>query len=160
MPPQPENIETTVYSLLQRLRQQSRTGKDILELGVQRIARLLPLHSLLHMLAANRNCESFAKQVLLCGRLPTSQYLTETCGEEIAKEVHFGTWMKGRGAESKLRLGGAVDLFHHKRDVRAITDLLPNRCEDISTVHRRELRPSPETNAFPAANFSPLFDNI
>jgi hypothetical protein len=50
--------------------------------------------------------------------------------------------------------GGAVDLFHHKRDVRAITDLLPNRCEDTSTVHHRELRQSPETNAFPDANFS------
>ena len=59
-----------------------------------------------------------------------------------------------------LRLGGAVDLFHHKRDVRAITDLLPNRCEHTSTVHHRELRQSPETNAFPAANFSSLFDNI
>jgi len=40
-----------------------------------------------------------------------------------------------------------------------ITDLLPNRGEDTSTVHHRELRQSPETNAFPAANFSPLFDN-
>jgi hypothetical protein len=54
----------------------------------------------------------------------------------------------------------ALTRFHHKRDVRAITDLLPNRCEDASTVHHRELRQSPETNAFPAANFSPLFDNI
>src|ERR1017187_4261823 len=41
-----------------------------------------------------------------------------------------------------------------------ITDLHPNRCEDTSTVHHREVRQSPETNAFPAANFSPLFDNI
>jgi hypothetical protein len=41
-----------------------------------------------------------------------------------------------------------------------ITDLHPNRCEDTSTMHYRELRQSPETNAFPAANFSPLFDNI
>ena len=41
-----------------------------------------------------------------------------------------------------------------------ITDLHPNRCEDTSTVQHRELRQSPETNAFPAANFSPLFDNI
>jgi hypothetical protein len=55
---------------------------------------------------------------------------------------------------------GPLTFFHHKRDVRAITDLLPNRCEDTSTVHHRELRQSPETNAFPAANFSPLFDNI
>jgi hypothetical protein len=35
-----------------------------------------------------------------------------------------------------------------------ITDMHPNRCEDISTVHHPEVRPSPETNAFPAANFS------
>jgi len=35
-----------------------------------------------------------------------------------------------------------------------ITDLHPNRCEDTSTVHHRELRQSPETNAFPDANFS------
>ena len=28
------------------------------------------------------------------------------------------------------------------------------------TVHHRELRQSPETNAFPAANFSRLFDNL
>src|SRR5208282_3674918 len=41
-----------------------------------------------------------------------------------------------------------------------ITDLHLNRCEDTSTVHHRELPQSPETNAFPAANFSPLFDNI
>src|ERR1039458_9580733 len=42
-----------------------------------------------------------------------------------------------------------------------ITDLHPNRCEDTSTVHHRELRQSPETNAFPAANFSPAlcFEN-
>ncbi len=51
-------------------------------------------------------------------------------------------------------LSGAVDLFHHQRDVRAITDLLPNRCADTSTVHHRELRQSPQTNAFPAANVS------
>jgi hypothetical protein len=41
-----------------------------------------------------------------------------------------------------------------------ITDMHHNRCEDTSTVHHRELRPSPETNAFLASNFSPLFDNI
>jgi hypothetical protein len=29
-----------------------------------------------------------------------------------------------------------------------ITDLHHNHCEDISTVHHRELRQSPETNAF------------
>jgi hypothetical protein len=47
------------------------------ELGVQRIVALLPFHSLLHTPAANRNCESFAKHVLLCGRLPISQYHTK-----------------------------------------------------------------------------------
>src|SRR5271157_4441329 len=41
-----------------------------------------------------------------------------------------------------------------------ITEMRPNRCDDTSTVHHRELRPSPETSAFRAANFSPLFDNI
>src|SRR5208282_426217 len=63
-------------------------------------------------------------------------------------------------AWTRQSLGGAVDLFHHQRDVRAITDMLPNRCEHTSTVHHRELRQSPETDAFPAANFSPLFDDI
>jgi hypothetical protein len=33
-----------------------------------------------------------------------------------------------------------------------ITDSRHNRCENISTVHHRELRPSPETNAFPASD--------
>src|SRR5208283_395800 len=34
-----------------------------------------------------------------------------------------------------------------------ITDLHHSRCEDTPTVHHRELRQSPETNAFPASNF-------
>ena len=54
----------------------------------------------------------------------------------------------------------ADKFFHHIFPVPAITDLPPNQCEDASTVHHQELRPSPETNAFPDANFSPLFDNL
>jgi len=65
-------------------------------LGVRKIAVLLPFHSLVQTLAANRNCESFAKQVLLCGRLATSQYHTRGCGEEIANGVHFRTLDEAR----------------------------------------------------------------
>jgi hypothetical protein len=64
------------------------------ELGVQRIAVLLPFHSLLHTLAANRNCESFAKQVLLCGRLSTSQYHTKRVEKKGRKRYTSG---RGRG---------------------------------------------------------------
>jgi len=46
---------------------------------------------------------------------------------------------------------------HFSRTV--ITDPHHNRCEHCSTVRHREIRPSPETNAFPAI-FPPLFDNI
>jgi hypothetical protein len=35
-----------------------------------------------------------------------------------------------------------------------------NLGEDISTVHDRELRQSPETNAFPATEFSSLFEKM
>jgi hypothetical protein len=38
---------------------------------------------------------------------------------------NVGCDLHTRYQQSKLRLGGAVDLFHHKRDVRAITDLHP-----------------------------------
>src|ERR1019366_8813003 len=54
----------------------------------------------------------------------------------------------------------AAPIFSSHFSRTAITDLHPNRCEDTSTVRHRELRQSPETNAFPDANFSPLFDNI
>ena len=40
-----------------------------------------------------------------------------------------------------------------------ITDLHHTRCEDTSTVHHREVRQSPETNAFPASNLYVFFDN-
>ena len=33
-----------------------------------------------------------------------------------------------------------------------------NRCDDSSTVHHREVRPSPETSESPASNYR-LFDN-
>src|ERR1017187_8518163 len=52
------------------------------------------------------------------------------------------------------------NFFHHIFPVRSSQTCTPNRCEDTSSVHHRELRQSPETNAFPAANVSPLFDNI
>src|ERR1035438_2756978 len=52
-----------------------------------------------------------------------------------------------------------LQLFSSHFSRTLITDLLPNRCEDTSTVNHRELRQSPETIAFPATNFSPLFDN-
>ena len=42
----------------------------------------------------------------------------------------------------------------------AITDVHQNRCDHPPTTHHREVRPSPETDAFPAPNLSPLFDNL
>jgi hypothetical protein len=46
------------------------------------------------------------------------------------------------------------DFFHHIFLVLSSQTGAPNRCDDASTVHDRELRLSPETNAFPVANFS------
>jgi hypothetical protein len=45
---------------------------------------------------------------------------------------------------------------HFSRTV--ITDMHRNRCDDSSTVHHREVRPSPETSASSASNHR-LFDN-
>src|ERR1039457_315479 len=49
-------------------------------------------------------------------------------------------------------------LFSSHLSRTVITDPHHNRCEHCSTVLHREIRPSPETNAFPAI-FPPLFLN-
>src|ERR1035438_9434885 len=43
-------------------------------------------------------------------------------------------------------------LFSSHFSRTAITDLHHNRCDDSSTVHHREVRPSPETNASAVSN--------
>ena len=80
---------------------------------------------------------------------------------QVVSEVRvvFGsrTLCPGRVRPFGAKLSSQLFSSHFSRTL--ITELHPNRCEDTSTVHHRELRQSPETNAFPVANFLRAFDN-
>jgi hypothetical protein len=49
------------------------------------------------------------------------------CGGWPGLRVHLALM----GAPSKLRLGGSFDFFHHTQPVSPITDIQPNRCDNV-----------------------------
>src|ERR1035438_6203675 len=102
------------------------------------------------------------KDAVLCAKLFPSKARELDCTSATnGRSVPFSNCRSFAFCAPSCRGSGrAVQFFSSHLSRTLITDLHHNRCDDTSTVHHREVRQSPETNAFPAANFSLLFDNL
>jgi hypothetical protein len=122
--------------------------------GMQSDARDTPFRRLLGMVLSVADDWMAERR-----KLPVPQVRVRSLGANLGGR-HFSRTL--RRAEFHTARNHCVpsNFFHHIFLVRSSQTCTKLDEKIPRTVHHRELRQSPETNAFPAADFSPLFDNL